>query len=186
MAATGAPAQAPSQVRACPPHSAGAQQLADVLRPAPPRQVAGGLTSCPFRPHPAAAAAAAAATEHYRGGDVWPPGQPSGLKDGRLVMNTEVTGACLNSAAGKRELTRLLAQLRANLAATFPPSTFGRLHLEGGSGLRLVSGRAYPCACTKAPPPRPRLPSPPPLPGGSLQGQRTGGHACATMQPAQR
>ena len=70
-----------------------------------------------------------------------------GGKAGRRVFNTNVQGAVFNTAAGKAALARFLDTLHANPAAVFPPRDFGRMLVNGGSGLRLVNDPAYPCAC---------------------------------------
>ncbi len=82
-----------------------------------------------------------------QGGAVWPPGQPADVQAGRLVFNTAVYGAVFNTAAGKAVLSQFLDTLRANPATVFPTPAFGRMKLEGGSGLRLVNDPAYPCSC---------------------------------------
>ena len=79
---------------------------------------------------------------------MWPPGQPGDTHAGRLVFNTNIHGALFNTAAGKAALDSFLGMLRANPAAVFPPRTFGRMALNGGSGLRLVNDPTYPCTCS--------------------------------------
>lgn len=78
---------------------------------------------------------------------MWPPGQPADVKSGRLVFNTNVHGVVFNTAAGRQTLARFMEALRANPSAIFPPQTFQRMKLQGGSGLRLVNSPAFPCAC---------------------------------------
>ncbi len=99
---------------------------------------------------PPAATVAKSAGATTQGGKVWPPGQPADVRSGRLVFNTNVHGAPFNSAAGKATLAKFLDNLRANPAAVFPPRTFGRMVLNGGSGLRLVNDPAFPCTCDSA------------------------------------
>lgn len=77
----------------------------------------------------------------------WPPGQPTSLSFGRLVLNTNVHGVPFNTATGKAALAKFLDALHANPAAVFPPRAFGRMVLNTGSGLRLVNDAAYPCTC---------------------------------------
>ncbi len=78
---------------------------------------------------------------------VWPPGQPADVKSGRLVFNTNIHGAVFNTAAGKQTLAQFLDKLRRNTASVFPPASFGRMVLNGGSGLRLVNEASYLCSC---------------------------------------
>ncbi|PRW45179.1 lactation elevated 1 [Chlorella sorokiniana] len=102
---------------------------------------------------PVSPTVAKSAGKTSQGGSVWPPGQPADVKSGRLVFNTNIHGTVFNTAAGKATLAQFLDRLRINAAAVFPPATFGRMLLSGGSGLRLVNDPAYPCACETAPPP---------------------------------
>jgi len=97
-----------------------------------------------------AATVAKSAGKTSQGGSVWPPGQPADIKAGRLVFNTNIHGTTFNSAAGKQTLAQFLDKLRINAAFVFPPATFGRMVLNGGSGLRLVNEPAYPCTCESA------------------------------------
>ena len=101
-------------------------------------------------PHYLAATAAKSAGKTSQGGAVWPPGQPADIKSGRLVFNANIHGTVFNTAAGKQTLAQFLDRLRINTASVFPRTTFGRMVLEGGSGLRLVNDPAYPCACESA------------------------------------
>ena len=105
---------------------------------------------CPLLPPvctPPAATVAKTAGSSSKGGVVWPPGQPADVKSGRLVFNTNIHGAVFNSAAGRQTLEQFLDKMRRNTAAVFPRTTFGRMVLSGGSGLRLVNDPAFPCAC---------------------------------------
>ena len=97
-----------------------------------------------------AATVAKSAGKTSQGGEVWPPGQPTDVKHGRLVFNTNVQGTMFNTAAGKAILTNFMQLLRSNTAAVFPPRNFGRMGLEPGYGLRLVNDPAYPCTCESA------------------------------------
>lgn len=100
----------------------------------------------PSLPCPAAAAAKSAG-KTSQGGSVWPHGQPATTKAGRLVFNTNIHGTVFNTAAGRGLLTQFMQLLRTDTAAVFRRRTFGRMALEPGYGLRLVSTPAFPCAC---------------------------------------
>ena len=99
---------------------------------------------------PPAAVAAKSAGKTSQGGVVWPPGQPSTTKAGRLVFNTNIHGTVFNTAAGKAKLTQFMELLRTSTAAVFPPRTFGRMALAPGYSLRLVDDPAFPCTCKSA------------------------------------
>ncbi len=100
--------------------------------------------------HPPSARVAKSAGKTSQSGAVWPPGQPADVASGRLVFNTNIHGTVFNTAAGKQTLAQFLDKLRINAASVFPPATFGRMVLNGGSGLRLVNDAAYPCTCESA------------------------------------
>jgi hypothetical protein len=96
---------------------------------------------------------AKSAGSSFKGGSVWPPGQPADVSSGRLVFNTNIHGTVFNTAAGKATLAQFLDGLRRNTAAVFPPAAFGRMVLNGGSGLRLVNDPSFPCSCEAVPAP---------------------------------
>ena len=64
---------------------------------------------------------------------------------GKLVFNTNVHG--LEGAAGRAALGQLLKMLATNPASIFPVGQFGRMHLEGGAGMRLVPNALFKESC---------------------------------------
>ena len=117
------------------------------------KQPDAAVATAPYMPCPTHSSAAHAATvakssgKTSQGGSVWPPGQPTTVKSGRLVFNTNIHGTTFNAVAGKAALTKFMDVLRTNTAVVFPPRAFGRLALEPGYGVRLVNSPAFPCAC---------------------------------------
>ena len=94
-------------------------------------------------------AAASTAGSKHSGAGAWPPGQPTDLKKGRLVFNTNAHGTVFNTPEGKAVLAQFLEVIRIQPSIIFPVRQFGRMHTEGGSGLRLVNDPAYPCTCSE-------------------------------------